>query len=108
MSLAKLPLATALVEGFLTVFSGSWESIQRHFQVYFFSAEPHWRLGLLPKHTMMSQVISCLIIEGQSRQMRSLWIHETNGDITHDRFTDSHLLTPEQWDDYRRYFEWEH
>jgi Outer membrane lipoprotein carrier protein LolA-like len=108
MSLDKLPLAKALVEGFLTVFSGSWESIHSHFQVYFFSADLQWKLGLLPKHTMMSQIVSCIILEGESHQMHSLWVHETNGDITHDRFTDSHLLAPEQWGAYQRYFEWGH
>ena len=108
MALDKLPFAKALVEGLLTVFSGSWESIHSHFQVYFFSADPQWKLGLIPKHTMMSQIISCIILEGEKHQVLSLWVHETNGDITHDRFTDSQILTPEQWGDYQLHFEWGH
>ncbi len=108
MALAKLPYAKALVEGLLTVFSGAWESIHSYFQVYFFSADPQWRLGLLPKHTMMSQIISCIILEGEKQQVLSLWVHETNGDITHDRFTDSQILTREQWGDYQSHFEWGH
>ena len=106
MALDKLPFAKALVEGLLTVFSGSWESIHNHFQVYFFSADPQWKLGLLPKHTMMSQIISCIILEGEKHQVLNLWVHETNGDITHDRFIESQILTPEQWGDYRLQFEW--
>jgi hypothetical protein len=108
MALDKLPFAKALVEGFLTVFSGSWESIYSHFQVYFFSADPQWKLGLIPKHTMMSQIISCIILEGETHQVLSLWVHESNGDITHDRFTDSRILPPEQWGDYQGHFEWGH
>ena len=108
MALDKLPFAKALVEGLLTVFSGSWESIHSHFQVYFFSADPQWKLGLLPKHTMMSQIISCIILEGEKHQVLNLWVHETNGDITHDRFINSQILIHEQWDDYRLQFEWGH
>ena len=108
MALDKLPFVKALVEGLLTVFSGSWESIHSHFQVYFYSANPQWKLGLKPKHTMMSQIISCIILEGEKHQVQSLWVHETNGDVTHDRFTDSQILTPEQWGEYQLHFEWGH
>lgn len=108
MTLDKLPFAKALVEGLLTVFSGSWESIHRHFQVYFSAADQQWKLGLMPKHTMLSQVISCIILEGEKHQVLSLWVHETNGDVTHDRFTNSQILPPEQWGDYQLHFEWGH
>jgi hypothetical protein len=108
MALDKLPFAKALVEGLLTVFSGTWESIHNHFQVYFFSADPPWMLGLRPKQNAMSQIISCIILEGEKHQVVHLWVHETNGDITHDRFLESQILTPEQWDDYRMQFEWGH
>jgi outer membrane lipoprotein carrier protein LolA len=108
MALEKVPFAKAMVEGFLTVFSGSWESLYRHFQVYFFAADPHWKLGLLPKHAMVSKLISCLILEGESQQMLHLWVHEANGDLTHDRFLESHILHPDHWDDYRLQFEWGH
>jgi hypothetical protein len=108
MALDKLPFARALVAGLLTVFSGSWESIHSHFQVYFFSADPQWKLGLLPKQPMMSQIISCIILEGENHQVLSLWVHEANGDITHDRFTDAQTLTPEQWGDYQLHFDWGH
>ncbi len=108
MALDKLPFAKAFVEGFLTVFSGSWESIHTHFQVYFFSADPQWTLGLIPKHPMMARLISCIILEGETHQVLSLWVHESNGDITHDRFTDSRILPPEQWGAYQWHFEWGH
>jgi hypothetical protein len=108
MALEKLPFAKTLVEGFLTVFSGSWESLYSHFQVYFFSADPRWKLGLLPKHSMVSQFISCLILEGDNHQVLNLWVHEANGDLTHDRFIESQILTPDHWDDYRLQFDWGH
>jgi hypothetical protein len=108
MALEKLPFAKVLVEGFLTVFSGSWESLYHHFQVYFFSADPHWKLGLRPKHSMVSQLISCLILAGENHQVLNLWVHETNGDLTHDRFIESQILPPDHWDDYRLQFDWGH
>ena len=57
---------------------------------------------------MVSQLISCLILEGENQQMLHLWVHEANGDITHDRFLESQILTPDHWDDYRLHFEWGH
>ena len=69
MALDKLPYAKALVEGLLTVFSGAWESIHSHFQVYFLSADPQWRLGLLPKHTMMSQRVHYVILTARRPQV---------------------------------------
>ena len=90
MALDKLPHARALVEGFLTVFSGTKPSIA----IFRYSQQiRNGELGLMPKHMMMSQIISCIILEGEKHQVLSLWVHETNGDVTHDRFTDSQILT---------------
>ena len=63
LALEKFPIAKALVEGFLTVFSGSWESLHTHFQVYFSSESHHWKLGLTPRQTVMAQMISCILLE---------------------------------------------
>jgi Outer membrane lipoprotein carrier protein LolA-like len=106
MALVHLPLAKALVEGFLTVFSGSWEAIHAQFHVYFASDTQQWRLGLTPKHTMLSKIISCMILEGQQEQVQSLTVRETDGDITRDQFIESQILPPEQWGDYQWHFEW--
>jgi hypothetical protein len=108
LALESVPLAKALVEGFLAVFSGSWDSLQSHFQVYFSSENPHWTLGLTPRHTAMTQIISCILLEGDHEHVGRLWVRETNGDVTRDQFFEAHILTPEHWADYQRYFEWGH
>lgn len=108
LALEKLPLAKALVEGFLAVFSGSVESMQTHFQGYFSSENHHWKLALKPIRAVMAQMISCMILEGEKEHVVRLLIQETNGDITRDQFFEPQILTPEQWGDYQRYFEWGH
>jgi hypothetical protein len=102
----KYPPGKAFVEGFLSLFSGSWEAMQTHFQVYFASDNQLWQLGLTPKHAVMSQMLACLILAGGNTQLQDLWMRESNGDTTHDRFVESHTLTPAQWGAYGRYFEW--
>ena len=106
MALRNVPLAMVLVEGFFTVFSGSWESLTPHFQIYFASENQLWRLGLKPVHTVMQQMISCIILEGEQERLVTLFIRETNGDVTRDQFLDPQILTPDQWGDYQRYFDW--
>jgi hypothetical protein len=108
LELEKVPLAKALVAGFFTVFSGSWDAMQTHFQVYFSFENHHWRLGLKPIQTVMAQMISCIILAGEKEHVTSLLIQETNGDVTRDQFYEPQILTPEQWGDYQRHFEWRH
>jgi hypothetical protein len=104
-ALETLPLAKALVEGFLAVFSGSWDSLERHFRVYFSSENAHWKLGLTPLQTGMMQMISCILLEGEQEHVVRLWVRETNGDVTRDQFFEPRILTPEHWGNYQQYFE---
>lgn len=104
-ALEQLPHAKAFVEALLAVFSGSWEVLHRHFQVYFSIDNQRWKLGLRPNYPVMQRLIACLILEGKHEQVTALWVQETSGDVTHDRFSDSRLLTPEQWTEYQHYFE---
>jgi hypothetical protein len=106
LTLDQLPLAKAIVDGLLMVFSGSLEAAQANFEGYFSSVNHHWKLGLKPRHSTMAQIISCLLIEGENEHALRLLIHEANGDLTVDQFIESQILTPEQWKDYRLQFEW--
>jgi hypothetical protein len=106
LALVDLPFVKALVDGFLTVFSGSWEAIHTQFRVHFSVDTQQWKLGLIPKHTMLSKMISCMILEGEHEQVLRFTVRETNGDITRDQFLASQILPPEQWGDYQWYFEW--
>jgi hypothetical protein len=105
LPLDNLPMAKVFVEAFLALFSGSWETLQAHFQVYFRAQDNHWHLGLKPIHKAMAQVIACLILEGEQECLRHLWVQETHGDVTHDHFMAPRLLAAEQWAAYRSQFE---
>jgi hypothetical protein len=106
LSLAKLPAAKAFVEAFLAVFSGSWEMLHTHFQVYFATRGAEWQLGLKPVHAVMAKLISCLVLDGEQERLAALHVQETNGDITSDRFLDGRILPESEWAAYRHRFDW--
>jgi len=106
LSLAKLPAAKAFVEAFLAVFSGSWETLQTHFQVYFATRGAGWQLGLKPVPSVMAKLIACLVLDGEQERLAALHVQETNGDITSDRFVDGRILPESQWAAYRHRFDW--
>jgi hypothetical protein len=106
VALEKLPAAKAFVEAFLTVFSGSWKALHSHFRVYFSSENRHWQLGLTPKHKVMATLISCIVLTGDDEHLVTLWVQETNGDLTYDRFKEPRILPHEQWAEYQPHFEW--
>ncbi len=114
LPLAKVPVAQSFVDAFLAVFSGSWDTLQTHFQVFFApaaqSADPSqpslWRLGLKPLDTTMAQVIACLVLSGEHQHLTTLQIQETNGDITSDHFRATRLIPKTQWADYQSQFNW--
>jgi hypothetical protein len=106
LALATLPAAQAFVNAFLAVFSGSFEALHSHFQVYFSSESSRWQLGLMPTHTVMHTLISCIVLAGENEHLIDLWVQETNGDVTHDQFSEARILTAEQWADYRPHFAW--
>jgi hypothetical protein len=108
LALASLPPAQVMVEGLLTVFSGSWETIHAQFQVYFSPDTHQWTLGLTPKHTVLSKMISCMILEGKKDHVLRLSVRETNGDTTRTQFLESQILPPEQWGHYQSYFDFGH
>ncbi len=106
LSLDTLPVAKAFVDAFLSLFSGSWQTLQHHFQVYFRSENQRWQLGLKPKHRAMHSLIACIVLEGKDEHLATLRVQETNGDFTADRFSASRILTSAQWADYQPYFDW--
>lgn len=106
LTLDKLPVAKAFIEAFLTVFSGSWNTLHRHFHVYFATRGSKWQLGLKPTHPMIAKLISCLVLDGEQERLVALHVQETNGDITSDRFLDGRILPESQWAAYRDRFNW--
>jgi len=106
LDLSKLQPAKVLIDGFLAIFSGSWESIDERFQVSLSLENHQWTLGLQPKDSIMAQIITCIILEGERNQVLRLWVRESGGDVTRDQFFEQQILTPGQWQDYQGYFEW--
>jgi hypothetical protein len=106
LAITQLPAAQAFVEAFLAVFSGSWETLQRHFQVSFMAENRQWLLGLTPTHPVIHKLITCLVLTGEQERVVTLVVQETNGDVTADQFSESRLLSPEQWTQYHPFFEW--
>lgn len=109
ISLEALPVAQAFVNALLSLFSGSWLTLQRHFHVYFSQPEQHkqdWQLGLKPSNAAMAGLVSCLIVAGHHTRLSDLWVQEANGDITYDHFLDAQLLAQPQWADYDSQFDW--
>ena len=112
LGLDNVPVARTFVEAFLAVFSGSLASLRSHFQVFFAPARQAskssdtspWQLGLKPSHPAIAKAITCLVLEGQREYIATLWIQETNGDLTIDHFRDPRLIPQSQWPTYRDRF----
>lgn len=106
VALDKLPAAQVFVGAFLALFAGSWDALHTHFEVYFTQDHQQWQLGLKPINAVMARLISCLVLEGEQERLVALWVQETNGDVTYDRFLDPRLVPETQWADYQAQFDW--
>jgi hypothetical protein len=106
LPLETLPGAKAFVGAFLALFSGSWDALLTHFEVYFAQDTSQWQLGLKPTDTAMAKMIACLVLAGKETQLSALWMQERNGDVTYDRFLDAQLVPETQWAEYQSQFDW--
>lgn len=106
VSLETLPGAKAFVGAFLALFSGSWDTLLTHFEVYFAQDTEQWHLGLKPSDTAMAKMITCLALEGTQTQLGALWMQESNGDVTYDRFLDARMVPESQWAESQSQFDW--
>jgi hypothetical protein len=104
--LDAIPAAQAFVEAFLSIFSGSWEALRTHFQVFVSTQQQRWHLGLQPREGVMHTIIACIVLAGNPTQVTAFWVQETNGDLTSDQLSAAHLLAPDQWAAYQAYFDW--
>jgi hypothetical protein len=106
LPLDTLPGAKAFVGAFLALFSGSWDALLTHFEVYFAQDTSQWHLGLKPTNEATAKMIACLVLEGKETQLDALWMQERNGDVTYDRFLDAQLVPETQWAEYQSQFDW--
>ena len=106
LALETLPGAKAFVGAFLALFSGSWDALLTHFEVYFAQDSAQWQLGLKPTNAAMAKMIACLVLEGKQTHLDALWMQESNGDVTYDRFLDAQMVPETQWAEYQSQFDW--
>jgi Outer membrane lipoprotein carrier protein LolA-like len=106
LALDTLPGAKAFVGAFLALFSGSWDALLTHFEVYFSQDKSQWHLGLKPTNEAMAKMMTCLVLEGTQTHLGALWMQESNGDVTYDRFLDAQMVPETQWAAYQSQFDW--
>lgn len=106
LALETLPGAKAFVGAFLALFSGSWDALLTHFDVYFAQDTAQWHLGLKSTNTAMAKMITCLVLEGTQTHLGALWMQESNGDVTYDRFLDAQMIPESYWTEYQSQFDW--
>ncbi|NOT58507.1 MAG: outer membrane lipoprotein carrier protein LolA [Deltaproteobacteria bacterium] len=106
LALDLLPGAQAFVGAFLALFSGSWDALLTHFDVYFAQDPTQWHVGLKPNNATMAKMITCLVLDGTETQLGALWMQESNGDVTYDRFLDARLVPEPQWAESQSQFDW--
>ena len=106
LALETLPGAKAFVGAFLALFSGSWDALLTHFEVYFAQGTAQWQLGLKPTNAAMAKMIACLVLEGKQTHLNALWMQESNGDVTYDHFLDARMVPETHWAEYQSQFDW--
>lgn len=106
LTLETLPGAHAFVGAFLALFSGSWDALLAHFDVYFAQDPARWHVGLKLNNAAMAKMMTCLVLEGTETQLGALWMQESNGDVTYNRFLDGQMVPEPRWAEYQSRFDW--
>lgn len=70
---------------FQSVFSGDFNKMREYFQIFFFSNEKGWTIGLIPNSKIVKNVISSIILKGKENINEVLLIEEY-GDQTLIKF----------------------
>ena len=82
---------------FMSIFTGRTDKLQEHFHLYFEGTKDNWKIGLTPKSSQLSKVISKITLVGKDNQVVSLKIIEGNSDTTDITF--SNISNPEKLSD---------
>ena len=106
MALDKLPVPRAFAQAFLSLFSGTLDVLEAHFQVHFMQDEQGWQIGLKPINEAVSQRIVCVVLAGKQTLIVDAWMQEESGDVTHSHFHDPRTFPQTQWADYQAQFDW--
>ena len=97
------PVVKAFSEAFLSVFSGDYSVLSKHFTIFFRVKKKGWEIGLQPLQSQMKKSIHQIVIKGD-HLIESMRIFEANGDVTAVEFAETKIaktLSPEE----QKYFE---
>ncbi len=79
-SLQDYPALSAFIEGLRSLFNGDEQTLRRFFHVSMTGTSDRWELNLSPKIHHEEDGVSCIRLTGDDVHLRTISIHETNGD----------------------------
>jgi hypothetical protein len=81
ISADKQPFFHEFSEILQSIFSGKYDQLSKHFDVYFEQQGKKWTLGLRPTNSTVNSVITEIIVTG-SKNTETVTFKEKNGDTT--------------------------
>lgn len=82
---AQQPAAVTITRVISSVLAADWDTLRQYFSIEGAVEQGHWQLELSPKDEVLSQVVSAIIINGDSA-LRVMMLKEANGDRTEISF----------------------
>lgn len=98
------PIPFAMVEIFLGLFQGHFDSLAENFRFYIEQDDRRWQIGLLPTSTLIERAISTVTASGQS-DIEQLVITDKAGNVQSFRFINTEH-TSELTEEQKRQFQW--
>ncbi len=80
LSLQEYPALSTLINGLRALFNGDPEQLQQVFSTSISGSPESWVLDLSPKISNDEEGVDCIRLTGEWNDLRTLEIHETNGD----------------------------
>ena len=79
-SLQEYPSLATLIEGLRALFNGDQETLRQFFFVTMSGTPEVWELNLSPRTQNDGDGVDCIRLTGEQTHIRTISIHETNGD----------------------------
>lgn len=78
---------------FLGLLSGELSAVKSHFNLQLSGTAQHWTLQLVPQSTLMKQIFTSIILQGQ-QTVTTMQLNETQGDSTTIKFEKIQINQP--------------
>ncbi|MCJ7557927.1 MAG: hypothetical protein MUP90_13565 [Gammaproteobacteria bacterium] len=98
------PIPFAMMEIFLGLFQGHFDSLAENFRFYFEQDDQRWQIGLIPTSALIQRAISTVTASGKS-DIEQLVITDKAGNVQSFRFIDTEH-TSELTEEQQRKFQW--